>query len=235
MGSSINHSRSASHGSSGSISASSAGENGSNEMTGKRLDTDLRNGNVSLDSGFSKLTSPFSSKYLPLIIKRRSMYSESSRAHDFSSNFERSSTSSDSGQNVYKFKKYITQRFSLEEKVQTSNTSSSSCNEEQNARRFTLMTLNNKYNREATLYSSSSNDSYNQSLQHDKREGCNIGVATKLPGFILHPSGTHYVPVSVHPDHVADSSISTKNYSSAMVFTPISIPVSFYGTCNITQ
>ncbi|RUS91494.1 hypothetical protein EGW08_000715 [Elysia chlorotica] len=54
------------------------------------------------------------------------------------------------------------------------------------------------------------------------------GSSMALPGFILHPQGTHYMPISVHNTnmaHLFDSGSDREH--GAPVFHPISIPVHF--------
>lgn len=48
-----------------------------------------------------------------------------------------------------------------------------------------------------------------------------------LPGFILHPTGTHYMPISVHNTNVAELFDSNTEHEGMPVFHPISIPVHF--------
>ena len=48
-----------------------------------------------------------------------------------------------------------------------------------------------------------------------------------LPGFILHPSGTHYMPISVQNTNVSGLLDSPVESGGPPVFHPISIPVHF--------
>ncbi|GFO42763.1 hairy/enhancer-of-split related with yrpw motif protein 1 [Plakobranchus ocellatus] len=67
--------------------------------------------------------------------------------------------------------------------------------------------------------SSSSSSSSSSSLS---------GSSIALPGFILHPQGTHYMPISVHNTNLTDLFDSgSDRESGAPVFHPISIPVHF--------
>ena len=128
----------------------------------------------------------------------------------------------------YKFKHNITQRFSQEKQVQQSDTSSSSSQEnshEKLKRKF----RHGKCRQESSLYQNS--DSSNGNGSGDSSSG-SMGdfKPSLLPGFVLHPSGTHYVPLSIHPSHMGSNFFNSKSAQTGPnVYHPISIPVNFGG------
>ncbi|XP_055881700.1 transcription factor cwo-like [Biomphalaria glabrata] len=67
-----------------------------------------------------------------------------------------------------------------------------------------------------------SSKSCNQTASHG---GENSSIA--LPGFILHPQGTHYMPISVHNTNIAGLFENNYEHDGPPVFHPISIPVHF--------
>lgn len=63
--------------------------------------------------------------------------------------------------------------------------------------------------------------------QNSNHNGDNNSTSVALPGFILHPQGTHYMPISVHNTNIAGLFENTSDHDGPMVFHPISIPVHF--------
>ncbi|BFZ10917.1 hypothetical protein BsWGS_13955 [Bradybaena similaris] len=63
-----------------------------------------------------------------------------------------------------------------------------------------------------------------QNTNHSSDSGSS---SVALPGFILHPQGTHYMPISVHNTNIAGLFEHTSEHDGPMVFHPISIPVHF--------
>lgn len=132
----------------------------------------------------------------------------------------------------YKFKHNITQRFSKEEKqVQQSDTSSSSSqeNDQKLKRKFRHGKCRSPSSSESSPYPNSDSSNGNS------RMGCSNGNAedykpSLLPGFVLHPTGTHYVPLSIHPSHMESNFFNSKSAQQGpSVYHPISIPVNFGG------
>ena len=193
------------------------------------------------DSGFTNMDSAFSSMSLPLRKFQTEQFSTNAAQNTYAS-YERSNTSSYSGQGAYKFKHNITQRFSLQEqKVQHSDTSSSCSHEEQNiqlARQSILNKMLSNYTQDSTPYPSSNDDNYTQSavqnsmkLSEEKAlQASETNDGLCLPAFVLHPSGSHYFPISIHPTNVPQSSLSSDE-SPAVNFHTVSIPVRFSGPC----
>ena len=126
----------------------------------------------------------------------------------------------------YKFKHNITQRFSQEKQVQQSDTSSSSSQEndhEKLKRKF----RHGKCRQEMYPNSDSSNGNGSGDSSNGSTGDFKISL---LPGFVLHPTGTHYVPLSIHPSHMGNNFFNSKAASNAPnVYHPISIPVNFGG------
>ena len=133
---------------------------------------------------------------------------------------------------TYKFKHNITQRFSQEEKqVQQSDTSSSSSqenNHEKLKRKFRHGKCHSQSCFDSSRYSNSESSNGNGST--DSSNGSEEFKLSLLPGFVLHPTGTHYVPLSIHPSHMGNNFFSSKAAQQGPnVYHPISIPVNFGG------
>lgn len=137
------------------------------------------------------------------------------------------STSMDTGSDkndysVYKFKHNITKRFSQEEKkVNTSDSSSLSSGSQDKKC---------KIKRKASHGRSRSPSSFSTNYPNSDSSHGSSGaeVTGPLPGFILHPAGTHYVPLSVHPTDIITEIFKLDN-NCRKVFHPINIPVNFSG------
>ena len=133
---------------------------------------------------------------------------------------------------VYKFKHNITKRFSQEEKkINQSDTSSSSSMEEKRNEKVKRKMRHVRSRSPSSSGSSNypnSNSSNNNSSSSAGKEKVHVGTKsqTLLPGFILHPNGTHYIPLSINP-----SSFSTNLFSAShsCIYHPVSIPVNFGG------
>lgn len=134
---------------------------------------------------------------------------------------------------TYKFKHNITQRFSQEEKhVQQSDTSSSSSQENSHEK------LKRKFRHGKCPSPSCSDSSPYPNSDSSNSNGCahNSNGSTEdfkpslLPGFVLHSSGTHYIPLSIHPSHMGNNFFSLQaKQLGPNVYHPISIPVNFGG------
>ena len=131
----------------------------------------------------------------------------------------------------YKFKHNITQRFSQEKQVQQSDSSSSSSNENNHEpvkRKFDHGKCDSPDCSDSSRYPNSESSNGNGSS-----DSCNAGEGFKsspMPGFVLHSSGTHYVPISIHPSHIGKKFFSSKAAKQGPdTFHPISIPVNFGG------
>ncbi|CAG2222424.1 unnamed protein product [Mytilus edulis] len=81
----------------------------------------------------------------------------------------------------------------------------------------------------------SSTDSYceqNNVLRYQNDFGSDGRFDSKqapLPAFVLHPLGTHYVPVTIHPTHFKNVFKDETNTQASAAYHPISIPVNFCG------
>ena len=143
-----------------------------------------------------------------------------------------SSQAADRSENAsYKFKHNITQRFSQEKQVQQSDTSSSSSQEnghEKLKRKFRHGKCRNPGGSES-VYPNSDSSNGNGSTDSSNGSMGNFKMSL-LPGFVLHPSGTHYVPLSIHPSHMGSNFFNAKSAQvGPNVYHPISIPVNFGG------
>lgn len=139
---------------------------------------------------------------------------------------------------VYKFKHNITKRFSEESspKMLNPNYSSSSSSREcqkrveKTKRKFRHVrshspssTISSQYpNSDSSNNNSSSNGETSVSMD-DVKPSC------LLPGFVLHPVGTHYIPMSIHPSSVGADFFTKVTQQGLSVFHPVSIPVNFGG------
>ncbi|XP_060080943.1 uncharacterized protein LOC132560295 [Ylistrum balloti] len=147
--------------------------------------------------------------------------------------------SDQSGSNVYKFKHNITKRFSQEEKyhhpTSASDTSSRSWHSDDSSK--------SKRKTRHESHSPSSDDTNYPPSSHssDGMTRCKTSLKipdtsnTPLPAFVLHPKGTHYIPLSIHPSHIQNifpkESSRENSDTSIPAFHPISIPVNFSGPC----
>lgn len=145
---------------------------------------------------------------------------------------------------VYKFKHNITKRFSEEGnpcRFKNSDTSSNDSREEDpdQSKQKILSYRTDSPGTDSTRYPASENSSGSNSSSGKRKmpkyeklnEGCSEGrydfKQVPLPAFVLHPMGTHYVPVTVHPSHFR--SLFKDNKKGSMAYHPISIPVNFCG------
>lgn len=144
------------------------------------------------------------------------------------SSYNSTSTSMETGSDkndysVYKFKHNITKRFSQEEKkVMTSDSSSLSSGSQDNKCK-----VKRKISHGRSRSPSSFSTNYPNSDSSHGSSG--VEVTGPLPGFILHPAGTHYVPLTIHPTDVITEIFKKDNNCRRKVFHPISIPVNFGG------
>lgn len=142
------------------------------------------------------------------------------------------------GSNVYKFKHNITKRFSQEEQHHRPT-------EARGTRHWHSDEGQSKPNRKVPRHKScspSSDDTVYPDSSHssegvERRCKTSLKLAnttnTPLPAFVLHPKGTHYIPLSIHPSHTKNifPKESFRDGSSIPAFHPISIPVNFSGPC----
>ncbi|XP_052779798.1 uncharacterized protein LOC128217119 [Mya arenaria] len=134
---------------------------------------------------------------------------------------------------VYKFKHKITKRFSEEGKKIPQSDSSSSLGSNENTQRGIKRDMA-RHPRSLSSYISSSlysnSDLNGNSSAGDSGSGEEPKITCPLPGFVLHPKGTHYVPMSIHPSNVGNDFLDKSKYEqNTKVFHPISIPVNFGG------
>lgn len=141
--------------------------------------------------------------------------------------------------NVYKFKHNITKRFSEEGKPHLkSDTSSTDSREEEGEqgkqKGYRLGSPETDCSRYPVSENSSTTNSYcsgmYKNLKHknvNNREGQFDSKHVPLPAFVLHPLGTHYVPVTIHPSHFQN--VFKDESKSSTAYHPISIPVNFCG------
>ncbi|KAK6175320.1 hypothetical protein SNE40_013808 [Patella caerulea] len=139
---------------------------------------------------------------------------------------ERSKTS----KGYYKFKHCIRRRFSKEKESDTSSVSSHEQEREVRPKHVASRYHKSCHSSSPMSSCSSSSSLNNMSITMDntnneKREDGESSL-TCLPGFVIHPSGTHYVPISVNQSFLPDL-FESSSYSSQKVFHPISIPVHF--------
>ncbi|KAK3610550.1 hypothetical protein CHS0354_008985 [Potamilus streckersoni] len=129
-------------------------------------------------------------------------------------------------QNVYKFKHNITKRFSQENRTQNQQSDSSSSSKERNIRNGEKP-KRSKFQRYRSCSPNSDSTPYPNSESSGTVPDPFLHSSHSLPAFVLHPSGTHYMPLSIHPSFFRKSFDS--NTRQSQVFHPISIPVNFGG------
>ncbi|XP_021371008.1 transcription factor cwo-like isoform X2 [Mizuhopecten yessoensis] len=149
--------------------------------------------------------------------------------------------SDQSGSNVYKFKHNITKRFSQDEKYHhptvTSATSSRSWQSDDSSKPGRKVSRHGSRSPSSddTNYPASSHSSYGADRICKKGLKKSETSNTPLPAFVLHPKGTHYIPLSIHPSHIQNifpkESSRDSSGSNFPAYHPISIPVNFSGPC----
>ncbi|XP_046561161.1 transcription factor cwo-like isoform X1 [Haliotis rubra] len=166
-----------------------------------------------------------------------------------------SSGSGGGGQgSIYKFKHNITQRFSQEKHVSHPSDTSSTCSSSREdagklQRRKISKGKTRSQGSRISPYPSSSelssgNTSNGTSSYHgdvsavrsdssntppDQSLNVQSSSNVPLPGFVLHPAGTHYFPISIHPTSIPECFRKSKLSGGMGLFHPISIPVQFFG------
>jgi len=133
---------------------------------------------------------------------------------------------------LYKFKHKITKRFSEEGKKLPPSDSSSSLGSTENAQHRVKQKALRRPKSPFSFVSSSlysNSDMNGNSSAGDSGSGEEQKIVCPLPGFVLHPKGTHYVPMSIHPSNVCQDFLNNSKYERNRVFHPISIPVNFGG------
>ena len=125
---------------------------------------------------------------------------------------------------VYKFKHNITKRFSQEEKkVMTISDSSSLSSGSQDNKCKVKRKISHGRSRNPSSFST------NYPNSESSHGSSGVDANGPLPGFILHPAGTHYVPLSIHPTDIITDIFKKDTTCRRKVFHPISIPVNFGG------
>lgn len=140
---------------------------------------------------------------------------------------------------VYKFKHNITKRFSEEttspKMLHPSDSSSISSRGEQKRseklkRKFRHIRSRSPSSTISSQYPNSDSSNNNGSSNGESSSaGEDTKVPCLLPGFVLHPVGTHYIPLSVHPSSMGPDFFAKVTQQGPRVFHPISIPVNFGG------
>ena len=144
--------------------------------------------------------------------------------------------------NVYKFKHNITKRFSEEGKpfLLKSDTSSNDSREEdvEHSKQKVFSYRMDSPCTDSTPYPSSEISSgtnccsgkHKSPRYKNRNDNCEERFDSQqvpLPAFVLHPLGTHYVPVTIHPSHFR--SVFKDEAKASTAYHPISIPVNFCG------
>lgn len=147
-----------------------------------------------------------------------------------------SQTSSDKNDNsVYKFKHNITKRFSAEE--QKINPSDTSINCSRSGKRQDKIKRKFRHVRSCSPSSSGSSRYPNSDSSNNSGSSNSENISSRdeektsniLPAFMLHPSGTHYIPLSIHPSNLSNDLKKMSQPQGLNVYHPISIPVNFGG------
>lgn len=145
-----------------------------------------------------------------------------------SSHVARSESDSSRGSSTYKFKNHIKLRFTADEEdgersLQDMMTPASS-----------PVVKDIPINSSATSMDLNSSADASGSLSRNsspiKEDNCKVqDSATNVPGFALHPSGTHYFPVVMGTSHIQPYLNFSSSTAVSSVCHPISIPVVFSG------
>ncbi|KAL3853652.1 hypothetical protein ACJMK2_017182 [Sinanodonta woodiana] len=173
----------------------------------------------------------------PLLESCISRNSEGDKSSELSSDYRLTSPGSGTSnckeqQNVYKFKHNITKRFSQENHTQNLQSDSSSSSKKRNIHSGEKP-KRSKFQRYRSCSPNSDSTRYPNSESSGTVGGtlCSdpfLHSSHSLPAFVLHPSGTHYMPLSIHPSFFRKS-FNLGDSSTSQVFHPISIPVNFGG------
>lgn len=148
-------------------------------------------------------------------------------------------TGSDNGNDLYKFKRRFTKRFSEEVTHAINNLSDSSSISSKECH-LPCDTMKRKfrdvYSRSpcstASSNSPQSGSSNNNSSTNGEFNGSNDGdmkSSCYLPGFVLHPSGSYYMPLSIHSSYVSYEILTKASQQESVGNHPIRILVNFGG------
>ncbi|XP_076110156.1 uncharacterized protein LOC143078960 [Mytilus galloprovincialis] len=140
---------------------------------------------------------------------------------------------------AYKFKHNITKRFSKERSPwdpKSERSSDSMEDENEQGKRKIVSYSTSSPSTEYSQYLGSENNSTNSCSKKNEtpryqndfgKDGRFDSKLVPLPAFVLHPLGTHYVPVSIPPTHF--KSVFKDDSKGSTAYHPISIPVNFCG------
>ncbi|CAG2194560.1 unnamed protein product [Mytilus edulis] len=118
----------------------------------------------------------------------------------------------------YKFKHNITKRFSQERRSYHLKSDISSDSMEDGNEQGKQNQMGCKTSSPGTQHS-----------QYLGSQNSSTDVIVPLPAFVLHPLGTHYVPVTIHPTHFKKVFKDETNTQASAAYHPISIPINFCG------
>ncbi|XP_063424630.1 uncharacterized protein LOC134708203 [Mytilus trossulus] len=206
----------------------------------------------SLTSGYSSIKSQSLSEGSVSCITLQSVQGDT--AEQYESNRSRSSTcsseeNSSEGTNgskidyhkshAYKFKHNITKRFSKERSPwhhKSDRSSDSMEGENEQGKKNIISYSTSSPSTEYSQYLGSENGSSNSYCEKNKipsnqndfgKNGRFDSKQVPLPAFVLHPLGTHYVPVTIPPTYF--KSVFKDDSKGSTAYHPISIPVNFCG------
>ncbi|CAC5405950.1 unnamed protein product [Mytilus coruscus] len=140
---------------------------------------------------------------------------------------------------AYKFKHNITKRFSKERSPwppKSDKSSDSMEDENEQGKQKIISYSTSSPSTEYSQYLGSENSSTNSYCKKNKipryqndfgKDGRFDSKQVPLPAFVLHPLGTHYVPVTIPPTHF--KSVFKDDIKGSTAYHPISIPVNFCG------
>ncbi|XP_063440169.1 hairy/enhancer-of-split related with YRPW motif protein-like [Mytilus trossulus] len=140
---------------------------------------------------------------------------------------------------AYKFKHNITKRFSKERSPwnpKSERSSDSMEDENEQGKRKIVSYSTSSPSTEYSQYLGSENSSTNSCSQKNRiqryqndfgKDGRFDSKQVPLPAFVLHPLGTHYVPVTIPPTYF--KSVFKDDSKGSTAYHPISIPVNFCG------
>lgn len=149
-------------------------------------------------------------------------------------------TVSDNGNNLYKFKNRFTKRFSEEATRGKNNLSDFSSVSSKENHQMQCDTIKRKIREIRSRSPCSTGSSHSPQSGSSNNNSCSNGESVSsgddemksscyLPGFVLHPVGSHYIPLSINSSNV-DYDIFTKAAEQESVgYHPIRILVNFGG------
>lgn len=138
---------------------------------------------------------------------------------------------------IYKFKHSITKRFSQQKSGSNPSDSSSSSSRDDESDQykwFGTSSITDSISSRSSTSNCRKGEFQTYQMSRRYREDKFNGPSSMLPAFVLHPSGTHYIPVKITTASV-DEIFPDSPVPMSGTFHPINIPVCFDRPCFLIQ